>query len=322
MNRLSVISTHGTTQYRNLTVGDVREGITTKLYKRMFKATPRKYIPVKDLTNDTMGRELSAYLINPEYIDKSVAPELTPEQLKPQPVVRVIQYSRLAYGKPVKPTARFAITTSVVASVKAAIKSGHRTLKSIGETVSRFTRKTFFSPIGHTYSLRDGMALHRRRWLIIGTSGITALAVFGALQLHHGETGTITTSPNPVPVSSTVQNPVTTSGIDPPQHIPVFEPPQQIVNDKRSAAVAAPSQPNAQVATMPTTTASQPAANFSQNPVAIEPTVPITPIEPVTAPPTINNVTEEDTSSSALENTLDDATQTIDGVTTLVENLL
>lgn len=83
--------------YKHLTVGDVLPDATSKLYKRLVSRGRQKYIPVKDVSKDHMGRELSSYLIHPDFIDKSViASEEITEHLKPRPTIRVIQYSKIA----------------------------------------------------------------------------------------------------------------------------------------------------------------------------------------------------------------------------------
>lgn len=224
MNRTTSVDLQsGILRYRNLTVGDVRPDATTKLYKRMFKGTTRKYIPVKDLTSDNMGRELSAYLINPEYIDKAVLdPAIVSQQLNPAPVIRVIQYSRLTYERSGYSIGKQTIRRTA-AIIDYVLKVGQNAMTSIKKMANIAVAKVTHRPFNQTYSINKGMSdgVGRKHATTSGVLIIAVVGIVGFQSMANQQTDT----PKPVtsPVNSSVENPIISTGIDnPSQPIPIF----------------------------------------------------------------------------------------------------
>lgn len=154
----------GNTIHRKyLTVGDVKPNTTMRLHKRMFAHVRRKHIPVKDMSQDAMGRELSSYLINPDYIDTSS--DIFRHHMTPKPVVRAVQYSRLQ-------------STGTKGSVRQAL---HLDVRGWMKALARRVRRTMlYLPIGKTYSIADGLTLHRRRTIVRTTAALTTgLSILG-----------------------------------------------------------------------------------------------------------------------------------------------
>ena len=341
MNRITSASLQsGILRYKNLTVGDVRPDATTKLYKRMFKGNGRKYIPVKDLTNDTMGRELSAYLINPEYIDKSVIdPDVVSRQLNPVPVVRTIQYSRLAYSQPAK-GARKQTSRRAASLFGAALMIGQKAVTLAKTIVKQVVDKSTQKPFSRTYSVQKGMSsgINRRH---ASTGSVLVIAIVGIIGLQNMNSQQVDT-PKPIatPVNSTIENPITSSGLtNTSQPIPIFnsatssstpQGPKYSIQPRNTGSSVVNNQPAivpmaltsqapsssaiAETAPVISPVVTQPTADNPANPIDDTPT----PIETIPEPLPI----VESTVTESVNTVVDTTTQTLDGVTYVVGDLL
>ncbi len=332
MNRFTTANVQsGALRYKHLTVGDMRPDATTKLYKRIFKGTGRKYIPVKDVTNDQMGRELNAYLINPEYIDKSVmSPEVVSQNLEPKPVVRALQYSRLSYDNRVAGS-RGRTIDRTAALFGAAMKLGQSAVQVIRKTAQRITQTSLHSPFGRTYALGRGMGMHRRRKLFASTGAFAAAMTFGIIGISTIGDHTGTQGPKPVvaPASSSVEGPVTHSGITTTQPIPLFSTPITASASSEASLSASPSIQTSTEQQAP----GQPIATEQANVLTAIPsptTQPMTPevagndtpLQQPLAADTDTTPPQDNVLSSTVETVTDVTTQTLDGVTGLVGGLL
>lgn len=331
MNRFTTASMQsGALRYKHLTVGDMRPDATTKLYKRIFKGTGRKYIPVKDVTNDQMGRELNAYLINPEYIDKSVvSPEVVSQNLEPKPVVRALQYSKLSYDRRAADN-RGRTVNRTAALFGAAMKLGQRAVQTVRKTVQKISQTNLHSPFGRTYALGRGMGVHRRRKLFASAGAFAAVAAFGIIGISTIGDQTGTQGPKPVstPVSSSIEGPVTPSGVTPTQPIPLFTAAPTPIPDTAAVSTTQSGIDKSYIASTPQTSGQSKVA--TSEPVAGTAPSQSTytsggeadgdgqAAQPATdaAPP------QQDVLSSTVETVTDVTTQTVDGVTGLVGNLL
>lgn len=322
---------NGIIRYQNLTVGDVRPDATTKLYQRMFKGVGRKYIPVKDVTNDNMGRELNAFLINPEYIDKSVLdPSVLLHQLEPKPVNRVIQYSRLTYNRP-KAVNNSQTTARVAAVFAAALSVGKRAVMKAKNTVVRVATTALHSPFGRTYSIGSGMALHKRRKIFLRASGLVALASFGIIGLQgmNSQQPVLQPKPGTSSSSSSVNNPLTSAGNTVSQPIPIYTNKSGGVTTPTSPATAEPNyavvdskQADALVSA-PTSSVIPQTSSIGSKVEAASSTVAEEPI--ATATQEVNPISssnEEALIPNTIDTVVDTTSQTLDNVTRTLNNLL
>lgn len=313
----------GSLRYKHLTVGDMRPDATTKLYKRMFKGPRRRYIPVKDITNDQMGRELNAYLINPEYMDRSVvSPEVVSQRLEPKPVVRTLQYSKLSYDRRTAVEPKSQTISRTAALFGAALKLGKRAVQVVQKTTQKITGTSFHSPFGRTYALGRGMGMHRRRKIFASAGAFAAIATFGIVGISTIGDHTGTQGPKPISApTSSIEGPATHSGTT-TQPIPLFAPPVTTpITDTTSVSYA-----STNASTSATKESSQASA---QSTIATNQTS----VTPETTPgqtantsntgastgeaaqiPATNTAPPENVLSSTVETVTDVTTQTLDGV--------
>lgn len=331
MNRSTFASMQGgILHYKNLTVGDMRPDTTTKLYKRMFKSASRKYIPVKDITNDTMGRELSAYLINPEYIDKSVIdPGVVTRQLHPAPLVRAVQYSRLSYQKPLASN-KTRVINRTAALFSTAARIGRQAVSSVKELVKNTARQIVRTPFRQTYSIGRGMSFNVRRKVFARTGGFIVVATFGIFGLQTIQNQQSDVNPIPIsapPTSSQVANPITSSGITPSQTIPLFNTANvpNTTQPGNNTAISHSSQNEAKAANQYEATeqhsaVSSPTASPAETAFETQTSPTNSPAQAPT--PAAEEESLETTVTGTVEAVVDTTTQTLNGVGELVDDLL
>lgn len=307
------------TSYKHLTVGDILPDATTRLYKRLFVSDRKKYIPVKDVTKDRAGRELNAYLINPNFIDKATLPgEEIVKRMAAKPAVRAIQYSALPRHQPNDPKSKLLSGDIFGRAVGPVVLLPHKIILSAQQVVKAIQGIRITMPLRNVYSASAGLT-PRWRSNVLAKLGAIALVIGGALAFAP-DSSKIT--PDKQPTSAVSQPSESSSTTPTPTSIPVTEGggntnksttpsnPAYISEEPLvSSSQAAPSAP------APTTSQQQvsPPA-YSSPPVTI-------PVQSSPPPVPITPDTTQSQSPDGLNGTITDVTNgVVDNVNGLVGN--
>lgn len=293
--------------YKHLTVGDILPDATTKLYKRLFVSDRKKYIPVKDITKDRAGRELNAYLINPDFIDKATLPgEEIVNRMEAKPAVRAIRYSALPRLEP-----DFLKTNLVSGDILARLAGStvllpKKIILGTRQIVDSVRNISITMPVGKVYSASAGLTPRWRRHMLVKLGAI-ALVIGGALAFAPDNN---TISPDKQPTSAVSQPSEASSSTPTPTSIPVTEgegspnnstpvsspayiPEERLVSPRQAAPAATPTPSS----TTPQQQVSPPV--YSNQPVTI-------PVQP--SPQPVTNTPDTTQSPDGLNGTITDVT--------------